>query len=91
MAESDSFPFTANWRDAFEAVKYEPEQRKLPHLIAAAEDAILMRWQELPKENESEREELADAAAELWHYRREVESSRGASSTRALAKFEEAS
>jgi hypothetical protein len=90
MAESGSFPFTANWRDAFEAVKCEPDQRKLPPLIAAAEDAILMRWQELSNDDASEREELADAAAELWHCRREVGSSRG-TSWRAIEKFEEAS
>jgi hypothetical protein len=49
-----------------------------------------MRWQELSKDDAVERDELADAAAELWHYRREVESPRG-TSWRALAKFEEAS
>jgi hypothetical protein len=90
MAKSDCFPSTANWRDAFEAVKYEPEVRKRSPLIATAEDAILMRWQELSNDDASEREELADAAAELWHYRREVESSRG-KTWRALAKFDEAS
>ena len=87
---SDFFSSTPNWRAAFEAVKYEPDERKRFPLIGIAEDAILMRWQELSNDDAPEREELADAAAELWHYRREVESPKGRS-RRAFANFEEAS
>jgi hypothetical protein len=56
------------WRELVQSAKKESNSQRLIRLIAAAEEAIFIRWQELPKDAQ-EREELASAAALLWELR----------------------
>jgi hypothetical protein len=61
-----AFHSTPRWREIFESARRETNLRRLAALIAFAEDAILVRWQELTRNDAAEREELAIASADLW-------------------------
>ena len=56
---------TPRWREIFELARCETNLRRLSALIAFADDAILVRWQELTRDDAAEREELATASADL--------------------------
>jgi hypothetical protein len=55
----------SDWRYALEATQHENEPQKLQPLVAAAENAIFARLQELSGKNTIEHEEIVRAVATL--------------------------
>jgi len=54
-----------NWQQAVQAVREEDDPQKLAVLIAAAEGAIFLRFQELTASDTNEAEAMAQAVATL--------------------------
>lgn len=55
-----------HWREVYEAAIHETNLLSLDRLIVVAKEAIVIRWQELAKNDSAEREELISATAVLW-------------------------